>query len=64
MQHLKVEQQAIGDVITNYFHDPEDQPQSMEDYFEDMLSQGYELVSFSFRDSTSNFVSVFRISAK
>jgi hypothetical protein len=39
-----------------YPHDPEDTTASLDDYFEDMHSQGHELLAFSFRGETSIFV--------
>jgi len=64
MQHFKVEHQGIGDLETSYPHDPEDQMQTIEDYLEDMLSQGFDVQSFAFRGDTSNMVFVFRAVAK
>lgn len=45
MQHYKVEQQSYGSLQTNYPHTPSDSALSAQDYLEDQLSQGFELVS-------------------
>lgn len=45
MVHYKIEQQANTDLYTNYPHDPSDLDASMLDYFEDLLSQGWELAA-------------------
>ena len=42
MQHYKVEYKSGGDLATAYSHDPSDAAQSMQDYLEDMLSQGWK----------------------
>lgn len=62
MQHYKVEQQSYGDLQTNYPHTPTDNLQSISDYLEDMLSQGYELVSTW--DHANGPYFAFRVSAK
>ncbi len=62
MQHYKLVKTTLGDMATNYPHSPEDQPQSYEDYLEDMLSQGFELVTFS-HDSSWIYLA-FKVVAK
>lgn len=42
MMHYKVEYKSGGDLATAYPHDPADGTQSMQDYLEDMLSQGWK----------------------
>lgn len=64
MQHYLVQRQTYGDLVTNYPHSPEDQEQSFMDYLEDMLSQGYELVSHTVYGGTSFYHLVFKVVAK
>ncbi len=41
MQHFKVDYQDNSTLGTNYPHTPTDFDASLQDYLEDMLSQGY-----------------------
>ncbi len=64
MTHFHTDRQSYGDLTTNYPHSPEDQEQSVRDYLEDMLSQGYEPVSHAWYGSTSFIHFIFRVAAK
>lgn len=63
MTYFHTERQTYGDLTTNYPHSPEDQEQSFRDYLEDMLSQGYEVVSHAWY-STAFVHVIFRVVAK
>jgi len=63
MQHLLIERVTFGGVTTSFSHSPEDQDQSMLDYFEDKLETGYELVSATWY-STSFLYCVFKVVGK
>lgn len=47
MAHYKVETKSNGDLASAYPHSPEDFAASMQDYIEDMFSQGWEFVDSS-----------------
>lgn len=64
MQHYLTERVTYGDVTTNFPHSPEDQEQSMMDYLEDKLSNGYRLVSTSWYGGTSFLHCIFEVVAK
>lgn len=62
MIHYLTEYKAAGDIATAFPHDPTDIPQSVTDYLEDKLSNGWELVNFVGESTTLRFV--FRASGR
>lgn len=57
MIHYKLEQRLLGgDLLAAYPHSPEDVPASIQDYLEDMLSQGYALVTTLYIGTPITFV--------
>lgn len=62
MQNFLVEKQPLGDIESNYPHSPTDVPLSIQDYLEDMLSQGFALISTS--DAANGPYWIFRVVAK
>lgn len=62
-RHVNTVSFDTGTLRAKYPHDPEDTTASLDDYFEDMHSQGHELHSFAFRGDTKVFV-VFKGSSK
>lgn len=63
MTHYLMDRTTFGDVTTAFPHSPQDQMASLQDYLEDKLANGYELVSMSFTDG-GNIYSAFRVVAK
>lgn len=63
MIHYFTENRGLGDLVTAYPHSPENQDQSIVDYLEDKLANGYELVSFSWYD-TGYMRFIFKVVAK
>jgi hypothetical protein len=44
MVRFKVEDKTAGAIASGYYHNPEDIPQSITDYLEDMFGDGWELI--------------------
>ncbi len=62
-RHVNTVSFATQTLRAKYPHEPADTCASLDDYFEDMASQGHELHSFAFRGETQVFV-VFKGSSK
>ncbi len=61
MQHYKVKfNYSYADASTDYPHSPEDYDASLQDFLEDMRSQGWELVSHGSASSSAHPTWVFR----
>jgi hypothetical protein len=47
MQHFKVTQRSGGSLTSEFSHDPESLPTSIQDYLEQQFDAGWKLASFS-----------------
>jgi hypothetical protein len=63
MQGFLVERKTLSDFIAAYPHSPENQTLSFQEYLEDMRDNGFELVTYSWYD-TSFMDLVFKVVAK
>lgn len=64
MVHFKVENQDATALAANYPHSPADLSQSTSDYFEDLLSQGWEIQTAYPRAGGQDWMFVFRANAQ
>jgi len=62
MTNYFTEEQQLDDLLTNYPHSPEDQDQSITDYLEYQLTQGYSLVGTL--SDTAHWKFIFKVVAK
>lgn len=56
MMRFKVELKSVSDLVTDYPHSPQDQQQSITDYLEAQLADGWEFAGVVSSDSNWRWI--------